>query len=92
MAQAEEAGVPDPDVLMTAGDSVTRICAVADDQDVDVIVVGSHDKTALRRLFDPSVAAGATRSPSSVPSPIVSFPSDSRCIGTHRGHKAGASQ
>ena len=60
MAQAEAAGVPDPDVLMTAGDPVTRICAVADDHDVDVIV-GSHDKTALRRLFDSSVAAGVVR-------------------------------
>jgi nucleotide-binding universal stress UspA family protein len=34
---------------------------VADEHDVDVIVVGSHDKTAWRRLFDPSVAADVVR-------------------------------
>jgi nucleotide-binding universal stress UspA family protein len=48
-------------------ESVARLrplCKVADRHDVDVIVVGSHDKTGLRRLFDPSVADGVVhRSP-----------------------------
>lgn len=61
MARAEAAGLPDPEVVVTSGDPVTLICAVAEEHDVDVIVVGSHDKTALRRLFDPSVAAGVVR-------------------------------
>ena len=33
----------------------------AEDNEVDVIVVGSHDKSVLRRLVDPSVAAGIVR-------------------------------
>lgn len=59
--RAELVGVPDPEVIATAGDVVTMICAAAEEHQVDVIVVGSHDKSALRRLFDPSVAAGVVR-------------------------------
>ncbi len=55
-AEAAAAGVPDPDILVAFGDPVEKICAAADDHDVDVIVVGSHDKGFLRRLIDPSVA------------------------------------
>lgn len=60
-AWAEEAGVPAADVEVRAGDAVIEICRAADEHDVDVIVVGSHDKSALRRLFDPSVASGVVR-------------------------------
>jgi nucleotide-binding universal stress UspA family protein len=59
---SEAAGVPDPDVFVAAGDPVTEVCAAAEAHDVDVIVVGSHDKSALRRVIDPSVAAGVVRS------------------------------
>ena len=59
---AEDAGIPAADVEVRAGNVVSEICAAADSHDADVIVVGSHDKPALRRLFDPSVAAGVTRS------------------------------
>ena len=62
MARATALGVPDPDVTVTAGDPVLLICNAADEHDVDVIVVGSHDKTALHRLLDPSVSAGVVRS------------------------------
>jgi nucleotide-binding universal stress UspA family protein len=55
---ARAVGVPDPSVEVRAGDAAEQICAAADEHDVDVIVVGSHDKSALRRLFDPSVADG----------------------------------
>jgi nucleotide-binding universal stress UspA family protein len=55
---AQAVGVPDPTVEVREGDAVTQICAVADEHDADVIVVGSHDKSGLRRLFDPSVADG----------------------------------
>jgi nucleotide-binding universal stress UspA family protein len=61
MALAASAGVQPSEAIARAGDPVAEICAVADDRDVDVIVVGSHDKTALRRLIDPSVAAGVVR-------------------------------
>lgn len=59
--EAEAAGVPGPEVVVRAGDPVRQICAAAEEHAADVIVVGSHDKTALRRLFDPSVAAGVVR-------------------------------
>lgn len=58
---AEAAGVPDAEPIATIGDAVTSICRAADEHDVDIIVVGSHDKSALQRLFDPSVASGVVR-------------------------------
>lgn len=61
IAHAAAAGVPDPEVIVRPGDAVHQICTAAAEHDVDVIVVGSHDKSALRRLFDPSVAAGVVR-------------------------------
>ena len=35
--------------------------AAAEEHDVDVVVVGSHDRGMLSRLLDPSVAAGVVR-------------------------------
>lgn len=61
MAEAVAAGVPEPQVERRVGDPVSEICAAAADLRADLIVVGSHDKSALRRLFDPSVAAGIIR-------------------------------
>ena len=61
IALARGAGVADPEIVATAGDPVNRICSAAEEHGVDVIVVGSHDKSALRRLVDPSVAAGVVR-------------------------------
>lgn len=61
MVRAASAGVPDAEPIARTGDPVTEICAVAEDRDVDVIVMGSHDKTALGRLLNPSVAAGVVR-------------------------------
>lgn len=64
LAEATTAGLGDAEVLVRLGDPVDQICAAAEQHDVDVIVVGSHDKSALRRLFDASVAAGVVRSTS----------------------------
>ncbi len=61
VARAEAAGLPDAEALTTTGDPVHLVCVAAEDNDVDVIVVGSHDKSAFRRLIDPSVAAGIVR-------------------------------
>lgn len=61
MARAAALGVPDADASVAVGDPVTLICAAAEEHDADVIVVGSHNKTALGRLLDPSVAAGVVR-------------------------------
>ncbi len=61
IARAEAAGVDDPEAHTESGEPVDVICRAAEEHDVDVIVVGSHDKSALRRLFDPSVAVGVAR-------------------------------
>jgi len=61
VARAEATGVTDPEPHTASGDPVTIICQAAEDHDVDVIVVGSHDKSAWRRLVDPSVATGVVR-------------------------------
>jgi nucleotide-binding universal stress UspA family protein len=60
-ARAQEAGIVDAEVHTATGDAVSVICKAADDHDVDVIVVGSHDKSVWRRILDPSVAAGIVR-------------------------------
>lgn len=60
-ARAQAAGVDDAEAHTESGDPVDVICRAAEEHDVDVIVVGSHDKSALRRLVDPSVAVGVAR-------------------------------
>ena len=55
-ARAEEAGLDNARVLMRHGDPAGAICAAAEEHDVDVVVIGSHDKGVLQRLLDPSVA------------------------------------
>ena len=55
-ARAEEAGLDNAQVLMRHGDPAGVICAAAEEHDVDVVVIGSHDKGVLQRLLDPSVA------------------------------------
>ncbi len=71
MEESVAAGVPDPVVEVRAGDPVSQICTAAADRHVDVIVVGSHDKSTLRRLFDPSIASGVVRE-TSLPVLVVS--------------------
>lgn len=61
VARAEAAGLSDAEALTTTGDPVRLVCLAAEEHGVDVIVVGSHDKSMFRRLVDPSVAAGIVR-------------------------------
>lgn len=61
VARADAVGVPDAEPITETGDPVHLVCVAAENHDVDVIVVGSHDKSVLRRLVDPSVAAGIVR-------------------------------
>ncbi|MEO6126102.1 MAG: universal stress protein [Ilumatobacteraceae bacterium] len=61
VARAEAVGIEDPEPYSLLGDPVTLICRAVEEHHVDVIVVGSHDKSALRRLIDPSVASGVIR-------------------------------
>lgn len=60
-ATAARVGIDDAEVLTDVGDPVVCICAAAEDHDVDVVVVGSHDRGVLSRLLYPSVAAGVVR-------------------------------
>ena len=55
-AEAHDVGIDDAEILVEMGDPADAICKAADEHDVDVVVVGSHDKGFLRRLWDPSVA------------------------------------
>jgi nucleotide-binding universal stress UspA family protein len=57
-AVAEEAHVKATEVLIEHGDPVDAIAEAAEAHDVDIVVVGSHDKSGLARLFSRSVAAG----------------------------------
>ncbi len=59
--RAVEAGAEPAEVLTPIGDPVASICDAADEHDVDVVVVGGHDRGFLARLFDPSVSAGVVR-------------------------------
>ncbi|QYG94057.1 universal stress protein [Iamia sp. SCSIO 61187] len=58
---AEAAGVPDPQVVVTSGDVVHEICEAAVRHDVDLIVVGTHDRSLLQRLLVPSVSRSVIR-------------------------------
>ena len=56
-AAAAEERLPgaDVDVEIPVGDVGSSLCTIASDDGSDVIVIGSHDKSAWQRLFDPSV-------------------------------------
>lgn len=58
---AAAVGLDEAEPIVRTGDPIEQICAAADTHGVDVIVVGSHDKSALLRLVDPSVASGVIR-------------------------------
>lgn len=53
---AERAGIDPSEIITVTGDAAHAICQAAETHDVDVVVVGSHDKGVLRRLVDPSIA------------------------------------
>ena len=57
-ARAEAARVPAAAVLIEHGDPIEAICEAAEQHDVDIVVVGSHDKGGLARLFSRSIADG----------------------------------
>lgn len=53
---AAEAELPNPQVVGEVGDPVRAILEAARQHQADVIVVGSHDRSWVTRLFAPSVA------------------------------------
>lgn len=58
---AAAAGIDNVEPVVRQGDPVDEICDAAEEHDVDVIVVGAHEKSALRRLIDRSTATGVLR-------------------------------
>lgn len=56
-----QAGIPEAETISTAGTPVEGIVEAADAHDVDVIVVGGHDKGMLERILEPSVSQGVVR-------------------------------
>ncbi len=58
---AAQAGVPHPQVLADSGDAADAINAAAREHDVDVIVIGSHDRGWVERLFTKSVSSTVLR-------------------------------
>jgi nucleotide-binding universal stress UspA family protein len=53
---AASAGITDAETVTAIGDPAYAICQAAEQHDADVVVVGSHDKGLLGRLFAPSIA------------------------------------
>lgn len=53
--EVDALGVPDPAVEVISGDPATEICRAARRHDVDLVVVGSHRRSFLRRLLEPSI-------------------------------------
>jgi nucleotide-binding universal stress UspA family protein len=60
--------VPRVDRRVEVGDVASMICRVADDLSVDAIVVGSHARSTLGRLFSGSVSEHVVRH---APCPVV---------------------
>jgi nucleotide-binding universal stress UspA family protein len=57
LAAAERAGLADADVIGEVGDPARAILDAAHEHAVDVVVVGSHQRSWLSRLFSRSVSA-----------------------------------
>jgi nucleotide-binding universal stress UspA family protein len=64
----EASGVSSDENLVEFGEPVTAICAAAVDHDVDLIVVGSHDKGFLKRILAGSVSEALVRK---APRPVL---------------------
>jgi nucleotide-binding universal stress UspA family protein len=58
---ALDAGIEPTETIGETGDPADAIIAAAHEHRVDVIVVGSHDRSWFSRLFDPSVATQVVR-------------------------------
>jgi nucleotide-binding universal stress UspA family protein len=58
---ATEADLPNPQVVGEVGDPAQAILEAALHHKADVIVVGSHDRSWLTRLFVPSVTGSVVR-------------------------------
>ena len=48
--------VDEVETIVSVGDPGPEICRLAEERDVDVVVLGAHDRGWLSRLLEPSVA------------------------------------
>jgi nucleotide-binding universal stress UspA family protein len=62
---------------LVTGDPATEIVRVADEEDVDLIVLGTHGRTGLRRLLMGSVAEAVVRR---AECPVISFKPGDKAI------------
>jgi nucleotide-binding universal stress UspA family protein len=58
---ADEAHLPNPQVVGEVGDPATAIITAAHHHQADVIVIGSHDRSWFSKLFVPSVSGAVVR-------------------------------
>ena len=58
---ADEASIPNPQVVGEVGDPATAIITAAHHHQADVIVIGSHDRSWFSKLFVPSVSSAVVR-------------------------------
>jgi len=58
---ADEAHIPNPQVVGEVGDPATAIITAAHHHQAEVIVIGSHDRSWFSKLFSPSVAGAVVR-------------------------------
>ena len=58
---ADEAQIPNPQVVGEVGDPATAIITAAHHHKADVIVIGSHDRSWFSKLFVPSVSGAVVR-------------------------------
>jgi nucleotide-binding universal stress UspA family protein len=58
---ANEADIPNPQVVGEVGDPATAIITAAHHHQADVIVIGSHDRSWFSKLFSPSVSSAVVR-------------------------------
>ncbi|HEX3088640.1 MAG TPA: universal stress protein [Ilumatobacteraceae bacterium] len=58
---ADEAHIPNPQVVGEVGDPATAIITAAHHHKADVIVIGSHERSWFSKLFVPSVSGAVVR-------------------------------
>ena len=51
-----DSGLQEAKPIIAVGDPVVAIQRAADERNVDLIIVGSHDKSLLQRIISPSVS------------------------------------
>jgi nucleotide-binding universal stress UspA family protein len=70
--EAEAAGIESVEAVLGSGTPANAITTYVDDQDIDLVVVGTHGRTGLDRYLIESVAENVVRMS---PVPVLTVPS-----------------